>query len=925
MGLELKYPIMLLVLVPAGYLIYLYFRQIRRSRLIEKTAVGIIRAMIFILLIFALTIPQIIMPTKKETIIFLADRSASVTDAENSMIDWLNQSIAKKKSFQSYAVAGFADSTLLERTMTDLKNPLQSFNSPVNQSETNLGAAIQFASSLFPAGQGGRVVLLTDGNETQGNALEAAALLKNRKLELDYVPLKQTFKEDMALTKLDIPPSLYEGEKADISVTIASNADKQADIRISLNNQDIIHQKVNVKEGQNEFAFTYPAADPGLSVYKAEIAPAGEDAFIENNTLYASSTVKGTPRVLIVQGKQTDSLAGILTASGLLVDSIVPEKLPTALAGYLQYQSIIFNNVPATSVTGKQMNLIEKAVKEFGTGFIMLGGEDSFGLGGYFKTPIEKLLPVNMDIKGKKELPSLGLVIVVDRSGSMAGTKLELAKEAAARSAELLRDKDTLGFIAFDDRPWVIVKTAPMKNKQKVIDKIRSVTVGGGTNIYPSLELAYHQLQDLQLQQKHIILLTDGQSAAGGDYDSLIAAGKEKKITLSTVALGSDADRNLLNSLAEKGGGRFYDVTDASVIPSILSRETVMTTRTYIEDHPFYPVVQSYPGWTPLFKDGVPKMNAYIAVTPKQAAKTPIISSKKDPILAQWQYGLGTTFAFTSDVTGKWSGDWARWKNWPQFLNSMVAKSLPSFDSESFRFSLGKEDGGSVLHLQEADGEYHPLNISIVSQEGAVIDTNSKLTAPGEYDVRFPSKPGMYFLRVAQTEKSGQAKVFQSGFSVPYSEEYLLKGINKPLLKELANLTGGKELSSPQAAFRPLTDKARQQEPILKELLLAAFFLLIMEIFLRRLGFRPFIFVKQKFMAERKTAETNHTENLRQMTKAKEKANDGRKRNLQRNDELVIKKESQHQRHPVEKQVVTKEEREERLKRLLDAKKRNQQ
>ncbi|ETI66938.1 VWA domain-containing protein [Neobacillus vireti] len=929
MAIELKYPILLLLIIPASFLVYRYFKQISASISPEKVVIGCLRAVLFFLIIFALTIPQILLPIKEEMIIFLTDRSASFEDAETGVIEWIDESTQSKKANQSFAIASFADGVIVEQSLSNKKTVLDQFNGKVKNGETNLEEGIGFAASLLKTGQSGRIVLLSDGNETVGTSKEAAKLLKNQRLELDYVRFKQKFREDMAITRLDVPPTLYEGEKANIAVSIASNVEKTADLRISLNNKDILHEKVTVKEGQNEFTFSDNAAEPGMSIYKAEIA-AEKDTFSENNTLYAVTNVKGTPRVLVVQGNQDDPLAEILQASGLITDKLIPERLPTTLAGFLQYQSIIFNNVPGTKVSEQQMNLIEKAVKEFGTGFVMLGGEDSFGLGGYFKTPIEKLLPVDMDIKGKKEMPSLGLVIVIDRSGSMSGNKLTLAKEAAARSVELLREKDTLGFIAFDDRPWVIVETAPLENKKKVIEKIRSVSVGGGTNIYPSLEKAYQELNDLKLQRKHIILLTDGQSAAGGDYQTLISEGKKNKITLSTVALGSDADRNLLEDLAGQGSGRFYDVTDASVIPSILSRETVMTTRTYIEDHPFYPVVQPYPEWTAIFEQGIPKMNAYIAVTAKDRAQVPLISEKKDPVLAEWHYGLGTTLAFTSDMTGKWSGDWAKWANWPQFLNTLVVKSLPQYDSEPFRFTIEKENDNTVVQLKAADGQFSPLDVSVVSQNGTVIDTNSKPTAPGEFEVSFPNKPGMYFLRVKQTSEEGQDKLFQTGFSVPYSDEYLLKATNTALLKELAELTGGKELQAAKEAFRPLQQKPKRKEPISEQLLLAAFLLLVFEILIRRLGFQPFLSLLHLRKKPSKKGEQEGAAVLKQLSRAKAKVKSRveSKREVTESKQEKTKEKRREpslptvakKRNPVPE--VSTEEKEERMKRLLEAKNR---
>ena len=183
------------------------------------------------------------------------------------------------------------------------------------------------------------------------------------------------------------------------------------------------------------------------------------------------------------------------------------------------------------------MTVIEQAVKQFGTGFMMVGGETSFGLGGYFQSPVERMLPVEMDVKGKHQLPSLGLMIVLDRSGSMAGQKMELAKEAAARSVEMLRPDDQFGLIAFDDRPWEIIPVGPIKDIEGTVNDILSITPGGGTEIYSSLEEAYNQLEDVNVQRKHIILLTDGQSSTSNDYESLITDALSKNVTLSTVSI----------------------------------------------------------------------------------------------------------------------------------------------------------------------------------------------------------------------------------------------------------------------------------------------------------------------------------------------------------------------------------------------------
>ncbi|MBS4189201.1 VWA domain-containing protein [Bacillus sp. FJAT-49705] len=926
MGIEFKFPILFLLIIPAAFMIYLFIRQKKQMKSIEVYCIAGIRFTVFVLLITALTIPQILLPMKGETVIFLADRSASVNTAENQILDWIEKSVEHKQKEDSFAVVTFGENVSMEQNLGLQKNAINQFSSKINDAETNLEAGLQFASTLIPRKSSGRIVLLSDGNETVGNSLDVANLLKNRNIELDYVLLKNKVGEDMSLSELKVPPSLYKGEKASVSFTINSNVNKEAIIRLSVNNQEVLKEIVQVKEGKNIYTFTHTADVSGLAVFKGEIA-AENDTFIENNTLHSVANVKGTPKILIVQGKDGGNLEPIIEDSGVDAETIPPEKLPTELSSFIQYQSIIFNNVPATVISENQMNMIEKAVKEFGTGFIMAGGEESFGLGGYFKTPIEKLLPVDMDIKGEKEMPSLGLVIVMDRSGSMAGSKLELAKEAAARSVELLREEDTLGFIAFDDRPWTIVETAPLKDKKEAADKIRSVTPGGGTEIYSSLELAFQELEDLKLQRKHIILLTDGQ-APGGDYEGLIEEGKEKNITLSTVALGSDADRVLLEDLANMGSGRFYDVTDSSVIPSILSRETVMATRTYIEDNPFYPVIQPYPDWANLFQAGVPKMNAYIATTPKPRAQSAILSEKEDPILAEWQYGLGHTIAFTSDFSGKWSGDWARWDMWPTFINHLITKTLPQYESEPYNMTLTKESGTPLLILESTRNKSLPIEATLVSESGEEIKVTPKLVAPGKYELKLPNHSGMYFLSVKQNDQNGAIHTYQTGFTIPYSDEYLLNGPNEVLLKELAKKTEGKALVSEKESFRSLKNKTYNEQPISQWLILAAFLLFFIEIAIRRFGLIALIGHSLKKKSTKNADVVNKAQSIEQLqqrsvkrstTKEIQSIETKNEKPAAKEEEKQIKKKKAAKRQEIQ---VTPEERAERMKRLLDAKKR---
>ncbi|MFJ7747016.1 VWA domain-containing protein [Peribacillus sp. NPDC097295] len=926
MGIDVTYPLLFLLLLPCVALIYLYVLKSRnQTNRGETVVVAVLRSCVFFLIVFALTVPQLLLPVKGSTVVFLVDRSASVKDSGTKTLAWIEKSMEAMGRDDTFAVAAFGGSAIAEQALTTKHTPISQFSGELEDDASRLDSGIQFASSLIPSYSSGRIVLFSDGNETSGSSVEEAKLLKNNNIELDVVPLSELAGEDVALKNVTLPPSIYQGEKTEIALEVYSNTAKKATVRISLNDQEIIKKTVDVKEGTNLFSFSHTAEQTGLQVYKAEIITE-KDTFTENNQLQAITNVKGTPKVLIVEGEPTGDLGNILNGGGLIVETTVPEKLPTTLSGFLQYQSIVFNNVPATSVSENQMKMIEQSVKEFGNGFLMTGGENSFGLGGYFKTPIEDLLPVDMDIKGKKEMPSLGLMIVLDRSGSMDGNKLSLAKEAAARSVELLREKDTFGFIAFDDRPWEIIKAGPLKDKEKVVEKIRTLSSGGGTEIYSSLEMAYEKLMDAKLQRKHIILLTDGQSNAPKNYEDLIEEGKGKNITLSTVSIGSDADKNLLEELADFGTGRFYDVTDASVIPSILSRETVMASRTYIEDSPFYPSIKDNPDWNTLFKDGVPKMNAYIATTAKQRALSSLISEKEDPVLAEWQYGMGTTAAFTSDISGKWSGDWPAWDRWGTFLNQLITNTLPKFESEPYMLTQDNSGENTVIRLESSTQNHLPVSVNVLSEKGEKIDVNTKLIAPGKHEVIMPKQSGMYFLSVEQNSNDGGTNLYQTGFTVPYSDEYLQQGLNKKLIKDLLAVSGGKELKEESEAFRKLQTTARQEQSIGSWLLLAAFLLLFCEIAVRRFGWQR---VSRIFSTRREKSETTFSIQNKRVTKLKKvKQAVGKQEELKKQHVEIKQKREQVKsvpaRRPTKEPInkLSQSEREEQMKRLIEARKR---
>lgn len=832
MDLRIDQPIFLLLFIPLlGYFLWTWWQH-RSILKKEHQVVFIIRIFAVMLIMFAIASPYVYMPVKEEQVLFLIDRSASMAGTEDEAVKFIEESLKVKKENHAVGIYSFASNFQTEAMLSKTVEHVPTLGEMREVDETDMEQALQLASSIAGKEKAARIVLLSDGLQTKGEVLESIAKLAGSKISVDVVPLGREFLHDVSIRSFTTPQMAYQGEEQQFVTEIESTNETSGELLLYENDQLIFREKVQLQKGKNVFTYRHKGSREGLAKYEAVIQ-ADEDTILENNKLTSVTMVQSTPRLLIVTHREEGSpIAKILNPSSIPFDEVSVEELPSSLSYMLKYNAIIFDNVPAYLVGEAKMGVIEQAVKNFGVGFMMVGGENSFGLGGYFKTPIEKLLPVEMEVQGKHQIPSLGLVLVIDRSGSMTGMKMDLAKEAAVRSVELLRDGDTFGLIAFDSKPWEIVKTEPLVNREQVINTILSIPADGGTEIYPALSLAFQNLSGLTLQRKHIILLTDGQSATSGDYDGLIESGKREKITLSTVAIGDDADRRLLEYLSELAGGRFYDAVDETAIPSVLSRETSMISRTYIEDHPFYPSIYRSEGWNHLFEEGVPQMNAYIGTTAKGTARVIAESEKGDPVLAEWQYGLGRTIAFTSDSTGVWSGDWARWNQWSDFWHTAVSRLLPSYNEIAYDIRM---DGDGSFIITDPTNQAAFIDVAAVDEIGNELDVHLEPIAANKVRALVDAKPGLVFFRISKGDE-----VYQAGFTVPYNREFDLQPPNETLLKEIAERTGGKLIEEPHEVFREFNRQGATRQSISSILLFAGLVLFFIDITIRRFGWKFF-------------------------------------------------------------------------------------
>ena len=859
-------PLALLFMLFIPFVVYLGWPGAgfnRRREIISLT----IRGILLTCLILALAGLELTSPAGKGSalaVVFLVDYSDSMPEAARQVAeDYVRQALQAMKPDDQAAVILFGSEALVEQPMSPTQE-LEPFTSVPSGSQTNLAKAIQLALALYPPDKARRMVILSDGAATLGDAEAAARLAASTGVEILVVPLLPAPETEVMVSDIHIPSQLRMGDLFNLELTLEANQPVQTGVRIYSAGALIYESSYELKRGLQTFSLPLTAGEPGFTIYEVQLVPETDKAY-QNNQLASYAQVSGQPKVLLVappaddplgsqgemRGDESSALLRALESSGTVIDRILPYDLPAELANLAEYASVVLVDVPARQLTTRQMTTLQSYISDLGGGLVVVGGPTSYGVGGYFRTPLEEILPVEIQIKDEQRRPSLAIVFVIDHSGSMAETsggviKLELAKEAAMRSVELLMPSDRVGIIAFDDAASWVVPMTDLSNPDEVIRSIGTLRPGGGTDILAGLQAMADILPREQTTAKHVILLTDGGANPAGIPELVTRLFQENTITLTTVGVGRDA-ASFLPDLAKLGGGRYHFAADPGAIPSIFTEETMLATRSYIIEEEFLPKLLHT---SPILEgiDSLPPLLGYVGTSPKDTAQTILVTHKGDPLLASWQYGLGKVVAFTADATGRWAKDWVKWEGFSAFWSNVVRYTVGEVTSSALNMQVRLEEDHAILTVDTVGSllaergsllNGYTMLVNVVDPAGQVQAIQLRQIAPGKYQGNFiPQEEGVYLLRLTgEPPAEGGTSVSETtGWVYTYSAEYRQLEPDPDALYRLS-LAGNGSIASaqPSSAFEHSLRAPGASRPMWTWLLLLAAILLPVDIGIRRL------------------------------------------------------------------------------------------
>ena len=707
-------PYLLLLILPAlGLLFFFDARTSHPMSMGRRRALLVVRSLLVACVLVALASPAWVVKSKRQAVIFVLDHSRS--QGQDGILEVYAKAEELRRKISGdveigYVAVGSEGEVLSAPSEKDFEFVPDPALMERLGSQSNLSAAVTLTQGLFPAGVARHVVYVGDGLETRGDLLKSSREAAIAGLTFHAVPVGGEKRPDVRVTDVRSSQSrLNEGASLEISVHVESSIDGKGVVKLYENGLKVGNDReIELKVGEDaKVVFERAPDERNIYRYRAVVEGFDGDSIPENNEGLTIVDVRGKPLVLYVEGEsgQEHLLIDAMAKEGIRLQYRSPDAIPQTLSELAGYDAVVLSDVAAHKVGEASMAAIRDYVGELGGGFVMIGGMNSFGVGGYYRTPIEEVLPVKLKAPDQEVQQSSALALVIDRSGSMGGQKIELCKSAAIATAEILTKKDYITVVAFDSSAHVVVPMTKASAKGTIASQIAALNSGGGTNIYPGMANAQAALGKVKARIKHMIVLTDGQTSGSG-YEALAAQCHAEGITISTVAVGSGAQITLLEAIAAAGGGQAYQTADPASITRIFTQDTMVHTGRMIREDAFNPKqAESHPmlkNWTEFDS---PPLLGYVKTNRKATSQVPLVTDLDDPLLAHWRYGLGKVTAFTSDCKSRWASLWInQWGGYSQLWAQILRETARQPQGQNMDINLRVSWGGDDLHCRPDGG-----------------------------------------------------------------------------------------------------------------------------------------------------------------------------------------------------------------------------
>ena len=797
--------------------------------------------------------------------------------------EWLQATLADRGGDELAGLVLF-DGRAIGVASPSLGDPLTRWADLERAEGSDLGAAIRLGASLIPPDAAGRIVLISDGNDTAGAIDRSLAALteSGRLWPVDVVPIEYEVHNEVMLERVDAPPSALVGSPVVVRVTLRSTSQTEGTLRL-LRGSDVIDlepaspasgRRIRLNPGLNTELIRIDELPKGtLHRFVAEFQPDSQRGVVQGDTVTSNNRAEGftlspgAGSILILDGVGAggDLLARTLreerpnedgAEAGAEVHSIPPEAMPSDLLSLQEYDLIILQNVPAEALTLAQHDLLVAFVRDLGGGLVMIGGYDSFGAGGWKGTVIEPILPVRLDLPEKAVMPEAAIIFVLDRSGSMswnvlgsASSKQQIANESAALAVQTLDKQDLVGVIAFSSSPHQIVELSPNDNPERTMEKILSIGSGGGTHLRPALAAAERQLEGSDAKLKHVIVLTDGRSHDSEGLPADAQRLRDKGIRVTTIGVGEDADAETLDKMAAHGGGTFHLVMNPNVLPRVFVSAVRVIRQPMIREQPFEPRITNA-GSPLVFGIGQPPILDGLVLTQRRDEPTvidAILTPQGEPVLSHWNVELGQVVAFTSDAHAEWSRRWAEWPGYRTFWAQLVARVARSTQQDQYDLTIREEGGRLRLRVEAYEPDGSPRDLlsmpaTVYSPTGSSVEADLAQTSPGVYETSIPAtEQGGYVAVIKPRAGSTKLAPIFGGVSAAAGAETRRLRSNLSLLREIAQQTGGRVMSVDDPGGAKLFDRAgieprRALVPIWRSLLVWALLVLMLDVGTRRVA-----------------------------------------------------------------------------------------